>query len=697
MNKILLLTFLFFSTFVYAQTDNVEKDQDTKPDKKEIAKKEGSKKEGSKKDVVQNNQPVLGSLQLAEDLINQKQFKRARLELNAIINKRPKMSVAHRLLGLVHYELRDYEAALEAYSVSFELNPKLSRAAYFEYGEVLFRLGDILNAHENYKIYEKMKEERYANAKKEVRAERFFDALLPVRLQNCELLMAVVQASGTQPPENLGKHVNTPDDEYFPSVASDGSLLLYTTRKMPYPDLPEQYNENIFVSNRLKDTWGLGQPLKGVINTNENEGLAKFTYGQRKIFLASCQRDDPTRSCDIFHSEVDRKGAFFLEEPEGNLNSEAWDSQPCVTCDEKTLYFASTREGGYGGSDIWVSTLVKGEWTTPKNLGPNINTPGDEESPFIAADGATLYFASNGHPGFGEADLFMSRKQRRSWSLAEHLPYPINSQFQETGIFVGPDGKSLYFASDRLEGEGGLDVYQSELPQDFRSIPVIVLQGTVMDKNSGRTIQAVVNALHHDQKYSIETNVDGFYSMCIPFADSYAFHVDKEGYMLYVEATVIDLGLDEHSFKWDVLLESVSMAMAKKPALSPKTENYDYGVKEMFDFTDEIFTPEELVFYFDSGSSTLDPSTTKKIKSVAEVLKMNAFIKVAIKGFADDVGSAEQNKTLSEQRAIAVYEQLIQHGVPQAQIKLQGEGEIITEGDEGARSKNRRVEIEVIR
>ena len=702
MRRAIVLVFVFISLVTHAQKDTTATSLDNNPPKSE---------------KIKNNNPVLGSIRLAEDYINQKLYKKAKLELEAVIKKRSKLAVAHRLLGLIYFEFREYPAAIENYIASFDLNPALSRAAYFECGESLFKLNRFDEALENFRIYDEMKNKRYANSQKEERAERYFDSQLPVSIQNCKLLQAEFDSPVCEVPSNLGHEVNSIDEEYFPSTTINGEFLLFTRRKQVYPDIPENYDENINISHKTGSGWSVSVPLKGVINTGQNEGLAKFTFGTNQYYFASCQRNDPTRGCDIFFSELDKKASMFLEEPEGRLNSDAWDSQPCSTCDEKTIYFASNREGGLGGTDIWMSTLVKGQWSIPSNLGPTINSPGDEEGPFIAADGKTLYFSSNGRPGYGEMDVFVSRLSGSVWGEPKHLGYPVNSQFNETGIFVTADGKKAYVSSDRLGGEGGLDLYEVMLPEEFRPIPMVVAYGTVMDKYNSRGVEAVVNAMHDGEKYSIETNKVGEYSMCIPLAPSFAFHVDKQDYEMYIEATMMNVKEGENTLNWDILLTgidgletsyeqaSVQPAPKQKPTEtkekpedlfnSNKESGGQYGDSRPYDQT--IISMNDLVFYFESGSAELTEESTVKLDRLRLIMRTDPRIVISVKGYADDIGSMSKNIELSEKRADAVYDKLMEMGVRPEQVKAVGMGEVRAyNADDESRSQHRKVEIEII-
>lgn len=212
-------------------------------------------------------------------------------------------------------------------------------------------------------------------------------------------------------PVNLGDSINSVESEYFPSMPVDGSVLFYTRRL-------NNYNEDFFASRKSNQNWKAASRLTGSINTPQNEGAQTISQDGKWLVFTGCNRPDGMGSCDLYISLLTENGwseAINLGE---QVNSDQWDSQPCLSPDKRDLYFTSRRLGGYGGSDIYVShRLPNGRWSEPENLGPQINTKGDESSPFVHADNQTLYFTSTGLPGYGEEDIFLVRKKKMAHGL----------------------------------------------------------------------------------------------------------------------------------------------------------------------------------------------------------------------------------------------------------------------------------------
>ncbi|HEY0039704.1 MAG TPA: flagellar motor protein MotB, partial [Flavisolibacter sp.] len=330
-------------------------------------------------------------------------------------------------------------------------------------------------------------------------------------------------------PKNLGTSINSPESEYFPSMPIDGKLLVYTRRL-------NNMNEDFFGSEKDNTGWINSVRLPGGINTALNEGAQSISQDGEWLVFTGCNRQDGEGSCDIYLSYKTPQGwspAFNLGP---NVNSDQWESQPCLSPDKRHLYFASRRFGGLGGSDIYVSNLLpNGKWSRPENLGPEINTTGDEYSPFIHADNGTLYFTSNGHQGYGNEDLFIARKGGDGkWSKPENLGYPINTIDHEGTLFITADGKTAYYASDRSDSKGGLDIYSFELREDIRPAKTLWVKGKVFDKKTTAGLPSSVELIDLASKQlisKVQTDETGNYLITLPVGKDYAFSVNRQGYL----------------------------------------------------------------------------------------------------------------------------------------------------------------------
>lgn len=285
-------------------------------------------------------------------------------------------------------------------------------------------------------------------------------------------------------PVNLGEGVNSTFDEYFPTFTADDSLMIFTRKVFNTYGIE---HEDFFVSRKLgDDMWGLAESLQGAINTDCNEGTPSLSADGSILLFTGCEssRSNVCRStlgrCDIFFS-IKHGGAWGEAMNLGKpVNSADYESQPSLASDGRTLYFvrAEVDSKGKTNQDIFYSTLNdSGVWSEPVRLSNKINTKGRESSPFIHPDGSTLYFASNGHPGMGGMDIFMSRKDDSgNWGKAINLGASINTTADETSLVVSASGQWGYFSSNRVDGFGGIDIYRFEMPEELKPKKTVLMK-----------------------------------------------------------------------------------------------------------------------------------------------------------------------------------------------------------------------------
>ncbi len=617
------------------------------------------------------------SLQIAQTFVNRGHFKQARKQLEYTIKLKDDFAVAYRELGRVLMELDQFLEAAEAFEASFDLDGKLSRAAYFECGESYFQAGTISQALYYFETYEKMKEERYTNKKKESGLEKDYDRFLEIRKENCRFILENIEKGTTSAlPENIGGAVNSQHNDYLPTIETLTGKLVFTRDR-------RGQNENILTATKDdQGEWSKVRSFDGKVNTRENEGMARYATSGRSFFFAGSKRPDSEGGCDLYQAKVDWVGdveeIIHLE----GLNSDHWDSQPCVSCQGDVIYFSSSREGGLGGADIYKSyKLEDGTWAAPENLGPSINTPFDEEAPYIASDKKTLYFTSNGHGGQGDGDLFISRFKNEEWTPAENLGYPMNSQAKELGIHIMADGKTAYFASARFGGYGGLDIYKFELPKEYRPSKVVYIDGVVIDDSTNRPLPSEFKIYRTGEKYEITTDAQGRFFTCLNANKAYTFHVEIDGYEDFMSAIFIPEATTEEPTAAIIQMIPIKDKIAQAP--EPKV------VKEH-----KFLEPSErtMNLYFDINSSDLDRVARMKLEDLSQMLVKSNEWEVEVVGYADSSGNADYNKMLSDKRAQAVANHLKSLGVDIKDVRQEGRG---AQGGttEEERRLSRRVEV----
>ena len=289
---------------------------------------------------------------------------------------------------------------------------------------------------------------------------------------------------------NLGAAVNSSLDEFSPSVTANGRRLIFTRGHTRPP-----FNRDFWESSLDGEFWTTATRLPDRVNSETNEGSPSFSADGQTLYFAATDRPDSHGKSDIYIARLVGREWAEVENPGFPVNTRHWESHPSTSADGRTLYFVSDRPGGQGGLDIWVTWLDhEDKWRVPVNLGPPINTSGDEVTPFIAQDGKTLYFASDGHPGLGGTDMFVSRLVGDRWSKPTNVGRPLNSPDNDEFFSLAAEGSVVYFSSRREGGFGGYDIYRAE-PNPFPPGAVIVLSGTVRDARTRTPLAAQLRVL----------------------------------------------------------------------------------------------------------------------------------------------------------------------------------------------------------
>lgn len=469
-------------------------------------------------------------------------------------------------------------------------------------------------------------------------------------------------------PKNMGDSINTADLEYFPSFTIDGRKMIFCRRV--------NNDEDFYESELVNGTWSKAHPLGGRVNTDLNEAAQTISQDGQLLVFTGCNYPEGAGSCDLYFSIRTNTGWSEAQNIGPAINTEFWESSPSISPDKRDLYFSSNRPGGFGGKDIWVShRLSNGRWSRPENLGEAVNTSGDESCPFMHADNQTLYFNSNGHTGYGMTDLFMSTKvSDTSWTVAENLGYPINTIGDEGSLVVSADGQTAWYASDRSDTRGGLDLYSFELRKEVRPLKTLWVKGKVYDKKTGNGLPSLVELTDINKRTVIsrlQTDEDGNYLVTLPVGKDYAFSVNRKGYLFYSD----NFSLHE---------TNSDSAFTRNIPLQPLEAGAGIVLRNIF---------------FDSKSFILKPESLTELDKVVQLMNDNPNLRIQIGGHTDNVGQDKDNLLLSENRAKAVINYLLSKGV--AGIKLSSKGfgagkPIADNGTDNGRALNRRTELSVI-
>ncbi|MBV4358168.1 OmpA family protein [Pinibacter aurantiacus] len=477
-------------------------------------------------------------------------------------------------------------------------------------------------------------------------------------------------SSYTFAPKNLGDSINTETSEYYPTLTIDGKQLIFTRRV-------DHMNEDFFGSDLGKDDkWDKAKLLAGNINSNLNEGAQNISLDGKWLVFTGCNFPEGYGSCDLYISYLTPTGWSFPENLGGKINTEGWESAPSLSPDKRDLYFASRRPDGYGGSDIYVCHLLpNGKFGQPENLGPGINTIGDESCPFIHPDNQTLYFTSNGHPGYGDDDLFVTRKgPKGQWSAPKNLGYPINTIEKEGSLVISADGKTAYYASDRSDSKGGLDLYTFEMRNDVRPVKTLWVKGKVFDAKTNNGLPSAVeltNLTTREVVSKVQTDETGNYLITLPIGRDYAFNVNRKGYLFYSENFSFVEKSPDSTYNIDIPLQ-------------PLEANASVVLKNIF---------------FDVNKTDLKPESQVELDNLVQLMKDNPTLKIQINGHTDNVGKAADNLKLSNGRAESVVAYITSKGIKEDRLSSKGFGAtqpIATNDTEEGKAQNRRTELTVI-
>jgi len=316
-------------------------------------------------------------------------------------------------------------------------------------------------------------------------------------IESCKFAIKAIKNPIDFNARNIGDPVNSPMTEYINAITVNGEKLLFT-RKIEANQKRDQ--EDLFVFDIENNSVS---PLP--FNTSKNEGAITVSADGTMYVYSACDRLNSIGGCDLYIRQYSKENGWSKEYNIGeNVNSNKWESQACFSPDERYLYFISNRPGGFGKEDIWRSEITKEGFMPAENLGSSINTNQIEMSPFLYADNLTLYFASDGHIGMGDDDLFVCRRanSQQEWGIPKNMGYPINTHNSENSLIVASNGKTAYYTSD-VSGFGKEDVFQFDLPNHLQAEPLEELELEIITQQAGEEV-VLKNVSFTSNSYELE-------------------------------------------------------------------------------------------------------------------------------------------------------------------------------------------------
>lgn len=479
---------------------------------------------------------------------------------------------------------------------------------------------------------------------------------------------------------NLGKEINSEYPDYAPVISADGELLIFTSRR-PVTDKEKEKKkestENVYSSSlSKKKKWNKAVMLGESINQQgrHNSAIAISNDGQKMLLY----RDDIYGNGDIWESALHGKTWSEPEKLPEPINSSYHESSASYSPDGKTIYFVSDRPGGHGGLDIWMCTKDdKGNWGKAINLGTKINTSSDEEGVFMHPDGKTLYFSSKGHKSTGGYDIFKSVFENGKWSEPVNLGSYINTAEDDVYYVITADGTTAYYSSIRKGGLGENDIYSiTYIRTEKEKGPALtLLKGTITDEVTGDSLEAkiVIKDLEKNEEVTtIYSNSEtGKYLVSLPSGKNYGISVNADGYLFHSENVNIPLSTGYQEIIKDVQLKKIEVG--KKIVLNN--------------------------IFYDFDKSTLRTESISELDRMVLLMTQNPSIKIELSSHTDNVGSDEYNMTLSQARAQSVVDYLISKGISKDRLTAKGYGKtmpIATNDTDEGRQQNRRTEFKII-
>ncbi len=458
---------------------------------------------------------------------------------------------------------------------------------------------------------------------------------------------------------------NSSDDDYPNTMTKSGGTLYITSERSG--------EQKIYIVNSENNSWTSPQEIDDVINNASHAGSASLTPdGQYIVFAAYKHSVEGSGRTDLYSARKELGKWSDVQNLGPLVNSDAWDAAPSLSNDGTVLYFSSDRAGGKGGTDMYMTRRTREGWTRPVALS-DINSSSDENTPFIAADGKTLYFASNRSGGVGGYDIYVSRKSGESFSSPTNIGTPINSEYDEIAYIARVNSDQAYFASTRPGGDGALDIYYAA-PNPEMPSPVAIMRGIVSDKVTGKPLGADIVITDLKSRKQIATlrsdDITGEYFVTVPAERDYLITAHRPDYLFYSERLTV-------------------------PALSKGTE-----VENNIELSPYSQGETRLMVFFDFNKTELKEESYPDLDNAIQFLQEKSDVKISIEGHTDNVGDPAYNLKLSKDRASSVADYLVKNGIDKKRINSTGFGEknpkVPNNSDEN-RAKNRRVEMKIVK
>ncbi len=501
----------------------------------------------------------------------------------------------------------------------------------------------------------------------------------PIRIQ----IHLPVDLNTNEESVKLDTAVNSKYNEIKPLISPDGNTLYFSRQNHP---------DNVGGTNDVEDIWYSERDMNtGKWLPAKNVGAPLNTAGPN--FISSITPDGNTMIV-LLGNKYDKNGKMSAGVSVSTKTSEGWEEPTSLNIkndynmspkvdyylanNRKVLIMSVQRTDGHGDRDLYVSFVKDdGTWEEPKNLGTDVNTASEESAPFLAADDKTLYFSSKGYSGYGNTDIYVTRRLDdtwTNWSEPENMGPGVNSKDDDIFFYTDPKGEYSYYAKS-VEG-GDANIYAINMPELFKPTPIILVKGKVFDRETKKPISARIFYETLPEGKEIGTinsdPVTGEYQIMLPAGVKYGYLAEAEGYIAVNEN--IDL---ESTTEYAEIDQNLILVPIKKG---------------------ETIRLNNIFFAFDK--SVLKEASFPELDRVVALLLKNANVNIEISGHTDNIGTAKYNKILSERRAKSVFTYLVEKGIDGTRLTAVGYGKdkplVTNDQEKEGREINRRVEFKIL-
>ena len=534
------------------------------------------------------------------------------------------------------------------------------------------------------------------------------------KIAECEVAKELIQNPVRLFADNLGSQINSKYPEYGPYINADETIIMFTSSrdnstggKTDPSDL--KFYEDIYISKKESGKWTKAQNPGKQLNTDSHDAIVGVSPDGKHALIYKGEENGG----DIYECRIQEDGTWKSPKKlPKEINTKYHESSASFSPDMEGLYFVSDKPGGFGGKDIYFAALsIKGnreklDYDDAVNLGAIINTPYNEEGVFIDVDGKTMYFSSKGHKSMGGYDIYKSEYINGKWSRPVNIGYPINTPDDDIFFSFSRNGKHAYYSTFNPTGYGQRDIYMITLlgpekpvifGQDYdllayQTIPIkenamldkveikenliTIVRGKVLDAVTLNPLGGVIVEIYDNELGRMVANFEsntrtGEYMVSLNSGKNYGFAIKAREYMFHSENLIIPPATTVQEIYLDFLLNKVKIGSK-------------IILKNIF---------------FDFDKATLRSESATELNRLVKMLNDVPRMTIEISGHTDNVGSDAYNKQLSEDRAKAVVEYLIEKGIEEDRLTYAGYGETqpIADNDtEEGRQVNRRTEFKVL-